>query len=112
VNEVLSSLARGGQSSPEAAAAAFGAGVNALNWPGARFELSPEGTTDLMRLDAALQTLDQAARPLKKQILLACAATVGADGRITVEEGELLRAISDSIDCPMPPLLGAPETSE
>jgi hypothetical protein len=109
-NEVLSSLARGGQSSSETAAA-FAAGVNALNWPGARFELSPDGTIDLMRLDAALGTLDLAARPLKKQILLACAATVGADGRITVEEGELLRAISDSIDCPMPPLLGAPETS-
>ena len=30
-----------------------------------------------------------------------------ADGRVTVAEGELLRAIADSLDCPMPPLLAA-----
>ena len=111
-NVVLSALARGGQSSPAAAAAAFAAGVQAVNWPGAPFELSPESATDLLRLDAALRTLDLASRPLKKQILLACAATIGADGRVTVEEGELLRAISDSLDCPMPPLLDARELSD
>jgi hypothetical protein len=103
--DVLSALASGGQSSPEAAAAAFAAGVKALNWPAARIAFSPEGTTDLIQLDAALRTIDLASRPLKKQVLLACAAVVGADGQVTVEEGELLRAISDSIDCPMPPLL-------
>ncbi len=108
---VLSALARGGASSPEKASAAFAAGVKALNWPGARIELLPEVSTDLNRLDLALRALDSASRPLKKQLLLACAATVGADGRVTVEEGELLRAISDSIDCPMPPLLGAPDPS-
>jgi hypothetical protein len=102
---VLSALASGGQSSVEAAAAAFATGVKALNWPATRIEFSPEGTTDLIQLDAALRTIDLASRPLKKQVLLACAAIVGADGRVTVEEGELLRAISDSIDCPMPPLL-------
>ena len=85
--------------------------MNALGWPEARFELSAEYATDLIRLDAALRTLDLASKPLKKQILLACAATVGADGRVTVEEGELLRAISDSLDCPMPPLLDAGERS-
>jgi Zn-dependent protease with chaperone function len=103
--DVLSALASGGQSSVEAAAAAFATGVKALNWPATRIEFSPEGTTDLIQLDAALRTIDLASRPLKKQVLLACAAIVGADGRVTVEEGELLRAISDSIDCPMPPLL-------
>jgi Zn-dependent protease with chaperone function len=108
---VLSALARGGESAPDRAARAFAAGVEALGWPGARMELSPEETTDLTRLDAALRTLDAASRPLKKQILLACAACVGFDGRVTVEEGELLRAISDSIDCPMPPLIGAGESN-
>ena len=109
-NVVLSSLARGGQSTTEAAAAAFEAGATALDWS-SRFELSPEGSTDLIQLDGALRTLDLASRPLKKQILLACAATIGADGRVTVEEGELLRAISDSLDCPMPPILDAAELS-
>ncbi len=110
VNEVLGALAKGGQSSPEEASAAFRAGVDALGWRDARFEFIPEGPIDLLRLDAALQTLDLASRPLKKQVLLACAAVVGADRRVTVEEGELLRTISDSIDCPMPPLLAGAET--
>ncbi len=38
VNVVLSALARGGQSSPEAAAAAFSAGVQALGWQGRESE--------------------------------------------------------------------------
>ena len=45
---VLSALARGGASSPEEAGAAFAAGVKALDWPGARIELSPEVSTDLI----------------------------------------------------------------
>ena len=106
-NVVLSALAKGDQTSAETEAAAFATGVRALNWPGTRFQLLAEDATDLMRVDAALRTLDLASRPLKKQILLACAAVVGADGSISVEEGELLRAVSDSLDCPMPPLLGA-----
>jgi hypothetical protein len=103
---VLSALARGGASSPGAANQSFVAGVTALDWPGVRLESSTEGATDLSWLDAALRTLDAASRPLKKQLLLGCAACVGADGRVTVEEGELLRAIADAIDCPMPPLIG------
>jgi Zn-dependent protease with chaperone function len=102
---VLSALARAGASSPEAANQAFVAGVTALDWPSVRLEPSMDETTDLSRLDAALRTLDAASQPLKKQLLLACAVCVGADGRLTVEEGELLRAISDAIDCPMPPLI-------
>jgi hypothetical protein len=106
---VLSALARVGASSPEAANRSFGAGVTALDWPGVRLEPSTDETADLSRLGAALRTLDAASRPLKKQLLLACARCVGADGRVTVEEGELLRAISDAIDCPMPPLIGERE---
>ena len=56
---VLSALARGGESSPDRAANAFGVAVQALNWPGVRMELAPEETIDLTRLDAALQSLDR-----------------------------------------------------
>ncbi|HWM26388.1 MAG TPA: hypothetical protein VNP98_16350 [Chthoniobacterales bacterium] len=37
-----------------------------------------------------------------------CAETVAADGIIQGREAELLRAIADSLDCPIPPLLPAP----
>jgi Zn-dependent protease with chaperone function len=103
---VLSALARAGAASPDDANQSFAAGVKALGGPATGLEPRAQETTDFSRLDAALRTLDAARRPLKKQLLLACAACVGADGHVTVEEGELLRAISDAIDCPMPPLIG------
>ena len=59
----------------------------------------------LRAVDAALEVLATAAPPLKKQILEACAACICVDGSVTVEEGELLRAVSDCLGCPMPPLL-------
>ena len=86
-------------------ARAFEAGVQALGWPGVQLELSPQ-ETDLKVVDAALHVLASASPLLKKQILLACATCIGVDGQETIEEGELLRASSDSLDCPMPPLLG------
>ena len=42
----------------------------------------------------------------KQRLLLACAHTVSHDNQIRPEEGELLRAVSDALGCPMPPLLG------
>ncbi len=53
----------------------------------------------------ALDVLLEASAPLKRDVLRACASAVGSDGQITVEEGELLRAIADSLDSPMPPIL-------
>ncbi|HEY8965319.1 MAG TPA: TerB family tellurite resistance protein, partial [Candidatus Methylacidiphilales bacterium] len=60
---------------------------------------------DLARIDAALDRLDQASPPLKRRILDACAAVVAADGQVLEWEAELLRAIADALDCPVPPFL-------
>jgi hypothetical protein len=35
----------------------------------------------------------------------ACAASISADAEVSIGEAELLRAICDMLDCPMPPLL-------
>ncbi len=109
---VLSCSAWAGQDSPADAARAFEAGVSALGWPGARFELAPQSAVDIRAVDASLDTLNLAAPMLKKQILQACAACISVDGFVTVEEGELLRAVSDSLGCPMPPLLDGAEGGE
>ncbi|MGI9335923.1 MAG: hypothetical protein ACR2RL_22480 [Gammaproteobacteria bacterium] len=36
---------------------------------------------------------------------LACADAVLHDGEVTIAEGELLRAVAECLDCPMPPLV-------
>jgi len=60
---------------------------------------------ELSRVDAALNRLAQAAPQIKKNVLTACAQTVAADGLIQEIEAELLRAIADTLDCPMPPFI-------
>ena len=49
---------------------------------------------------------------IKKSLLDACATCISADGKATVEEAELLRVISDSLDCPMPPLVDVGSAKE
>jgi Zn-dependent protease with chaperone function len=108
---VLSALADAGDSSRESAFRAFAAGCEALHWPDARLDMAPESSVGLRAVDTALVELATAAPLLKKQILEACAACICIDGHITVEEGELLRAISDCLGCPMPPLIASSDRS-
>ena len=56
-------------------------------------------------ITAALNRLNFLTFPLKKSVLEACADAVLDDGIIMPAEAELLRAISESLGCPMPPLL-------
>jgi hypothetical protein len=101
---VLSALARYGSTTPAEADRAFAEGVKALGWPVGPLEMAAEDV-GIEAIDAALKQLAEAAPSLKKRVLEACATCVGVDGRVTVEEGELLRAVSDALGCPMPPIL-------
>src|SRR5262249_51485386 len=59
----------------------------------------------LAEFDAALQTLNQSVPAIKRRIVVACAACILANQQVTVREAELLRAICDTLDCPLPPLV-------
>ena len=56
------------------------------------------------QVSAALDRLTLAVPIIKKNLLEACARVAGADGVLLEAEAELLRAIADTLDCPMPPL--------
>ncbi|MDG2175179.1 MAG: M48 family metallopeptidase [Gammaproteobacteria bacterium] len=57
------------------------------------------------KLEKALDKLNNL-RPLEKpKLLKAMVACINADGQVTVEESELLRAVGSLLDCPIPPLL-------
>ena len=56
-------------------------------------------------LDAGVENLRRLAPKGKQAVVEACARTVLLDGRVTVEESELLRAFVLSLDCPLPPFL-------
>ena len=68
-------------------------------------QLLPLDQCGINELDAALNRLALALPVIKKALLTACVEVVGADGVILETEAELLRAIADTLDCPMPPFL-------
>ena len=100
---LLSTLAYTGHHDEAAAQEAFEQAKRHVDLPQARFRRGEE--CGLEAVDAALTVLEEAAPRIKRQILQAAAACIAADRKITIAEAELLRAMSASLGCPMPPLL-------
>ncbi|MCL4180246.1 MAG: M48 family metallopeptidase [Verrucomicrobia bacterium] len=102
---VLSVLAHAGHETPETVTAAFAVGMREVETRGMELRPTELAHANLAELDAALGRMVEAAPTVKRQLLRACAATVSADGRLETREAELLRAIADALDCPVPPFL-------
>jgi len=100
---VLSLLAHSGQGGMTA----FEKGMAALGVPGGVLRSPSE--LNIGTVESALNELNLLA-PLKKPLFIkACVATAMADDKLTLAEGELLRAICAALDSPLPPIL---ETTE
>jgi Zn-dependent protease with chaperone function len=107
---LLSAMAYAGQEDATQAHAAFVRGAQLLRHA-AQTEIPflPPTQCDLAQVDAGLERLSQAVPQIKKDLLNACAETLATDGVIQEGEAELFRAISDALDCPIPPFVQAPE---
>lgn len=101
---VLSALAYVGQQQPEEIEKAFQAGVK--NLPG-RFALLQLPECKLDQFDAALSELQQTSPNVKRDIIGAVTACIACDGKVTLQESSLLRAIAAALGCPMPPPLAS-----
>jgi len=102
---LLSAIAHAGQENDGDAEKAFNHGSPFLRVPGGLITMLPSAACGLEQIDAALNRLAQAAPQIKKNVLEACAQTVAADGVVQEAEAELLRAVADTLDCPIPPFL-------
>ena len=100
---LLSTLAHTGHRDETAAHEAFEQAKQHVDLPQARFRRDEECGLDAF--DTALTVLEEAVPQIKRQILRAAAACITADRKVTIAEAELLRAMSASLGCPMPPLL-------
>jgi Zn-dependent protease with chaperone function len=108
VEVILSAVARSGNpDDPAAAEAAFEAGRRRLPDEAGSLRLRDASDLGLARLDDALSRLEHARPALQRTFLEACAAAAAHDEQIHRNEAALLRAISESLNCPMPPLLAA-----
>jgi Zn-dependent protease with chaperone function len=103
---LLSALAHAGQDPEKSVQAAFERGVKQLPSGDASFRFSSLAECTLPAIESALDQLSQATPQMKRRFLGACAETVAADGMVRPREFELLRAIADTLDCPIPPFVG------
>ena len=101
---LLSVLAQQGHESGQEARRAYEAGMHHL-LPRERPAYAV-GNNWSMQLDVALSRLDQLVPVAKEQLIEALLKTIGHDGRLTIGEAELLRAVCAALHCPLPPLVG------
>jgi len=101
---LLSALAHVGSADTAAVRRAFQEGAGRLPTKDS-LPLMPMSDCGVQAIDSALHRLAHAVPHIKKTVLDACAHTVSCDGVVRAEEAELLRAIAESLDCPIPPFV-------
>ncbi|MBG80897.1 MAG: hypothetical protein CMJ39_09345 [Phycisphaerae bacterium] len=99
---VIGTLACAGADDEGMAANSFEAGMKHLDW---QASLPDPSTLGLRSLRGALKQLRAVRFEDRRDFLGACEICILQDGKTTVEEAETLRAIAESIDCPMPVLV-------
>ena len=101
---LLSIISHSGHTDEAEARKAFVAGAQRFG-SGNPVQMLPLSECDLGAVDTALSRLSQASSAIKKNVIEACALAAATDGRLQVYEAELLRAIADSLECPIPPFI-------
>lgn len=102
---LLSALAQIGGADAGEIERAFRQGEPYLRSTANEIPLLPGEQCNLAQIDQALNRLALAVPQIKKNLLEACVHVVAADGVIQEREAELLRAIADTLDCPIPPFV-------
>ena len=100
---ILSSLAYAGQSRPDEIDRGHGRDPGPLSASRAR----GSSAMHLGRAGLFVGELTQASPTVKHELLAAAVAFIAADGKTTVEEDELLRAIAAAMGYPAPPTIAA-----
>ena len=103
---LLSLIARAGHREDAAAEDAFKAGCAKLGSDVGCLGLAREAPT-LSEAARTMAKLSETTPKIKKLVVEASAAATGADGAVTVEEAELLRAVFARLDVPVPPVLAS-----
>ncbi|MFV1964956.1 MAG: M48 family metallopeptidase [Pirellulaceae bacterium] len=103
IRTVLSALAYLGHRKEDEAHTAFVQAMATLKLD-RPLDLCSKSECTLPSINAALDKLALASPVIKKRLLHAAMVVVAVDGKVTVGEAELLRAIGDSLECPLPPI--------
>jgi hypothetical protein len=101
---LLSIISHSGHTDEAEARKAFASGAQRFG-TGNPVQMLQLSECDLGSVDTALTRLAQASSAIKKSVIEACALAAATDGCLHVYEAELLRAIADSLECPIPPFI-------
>jgi Zn-dependent protease with chaperone function len=103
--DILSIVADQGHDDEESRKQAFRAGVAVFgDWAKGGNTEARSGPT-VQRLEEALDILSKINSAGRQSMIHAVTRTITHDGRLTVPEAELLRAICATLDCPLPPII-------
>ena len=102
---LISALAHLGADDPKAANVAFRRGMDALSPETTGLRLLELSQCGVEPIDAVVTRLSEASLAIKRRVLDACAQAVACDSVIRAEEAELLRAIAETLNCPIPPFV-------
>ncbi len=100
---LLDLLARAGSDDAKAVAEAKAAGIAALPGRPSSGEAGAASLT-LERVEGAISALEGASAGARRAFLQAASAVVQADNRVEVAEAELIRALAEALEVPIPPL--------
>jgi Zn-dependent protease with chaperone function len=106
LHTLFSVIARLGHgASEDAARDAYQVGMlallpNSLDWPDYR---APQNW--VARMDTSLDRLDRLPPVAKEELVKALTTCIAHDGKVTVGEAEMLRAVCAILHCPLPPML-------
>lgn len=101
---LISVLAHAGNTDEEETGAAFKAAMDCLPLKN-KTGILPVNQISFKSLHGIMSRLALASPGIKKTVFNACAYCVLYDKTVTIEEGELLRAIAYTMDIPVPPFL-------
>ncbi len=103
--QLLGALAYVESETYEEAQAAFDAGIQQLNLANRDATLPAREQAGLVQVDAALNACAGLTPMHKRNLLFACSQVVLKFRGCGNEEAELIRAIADTLDCPLPPFI-------
>lgn len=103
---VVSLLVHLGHREPTSAEAAFAAAAHVIPTRGS-WCLQPRSAITLKQFDRALNRLATLNYKQRGPLIEACTIAIAHDGRVIIEEAELLRIIATKLDCPIPPLFAS-----
>jgi Zn-dependent protease with chaperone function len=105
---LISCLARVGHSDEGETSGAYQQAMDVIQTSKQKPALLSKSDCSLKVVSSSLEKLSHGSPLVKKALLSSAMTCIAADGKVTVEESELVRAIADSLDCPIPPISVGP----